>query len=607
MGEFQEARELFQRLMNNTNSGVIKLRALRKAVASARWLGDFSCSIDLSKQAQALEDSSRLEYARVLLNEGAAKGSYGNTQDGLKCLIKAANVFEEENSLPDLAQALNESSSLYQTEGYPEKAVVTAKRAIALNEETGDFRGLVDAYFYAGQIFFNYRLNNHALEFFDKAIEISEKIGYKYRTCWAALYSAIVLDIKGDLHASISRNLLAAKYAEQTDSHYAKSQSLANLLTTYSKLGAIENAQQCYTQLKQMFPDESKAGSKLGYAALIKAQALFFSAKKDWARSDELFNLSFDLLKGALFAKSFESYMRLDYAAVLDKQSRSADGAVQREKASTLTEKIDAQFQEFSVEAILTTKKQVMVEDEFEVRLNLVNVSRISGFLVGVDNLHNSNFDICKMPTCYMLAKGYLNLKNQPIKPFQLETIRFSLKASKEGTYHFTPYLVFENQEGNQKKHKLEPISINVVSLNPPSLTLPEKAASKESIELQIPLSQEPVIGFEFKSESSSKVFNFLIASFVDDYMRSRLPVEKSGWRTLMEAVKQAKVPVSTMYGRNGRPGKTIGELQRRGLAEMRYFKGERGRGGNIMRLRICYEKEPIKRQIDLKVANYKK
>ena len=163
---------------------------------------------------------------------------------------------------------LNEIASLYQTEGYQEKAIVTAKRAIELHEEIGDFRGQVDAYFYAGQIFFNYRLFREALACFGKAEEIGEKIGYSNRIGWAAVYSAVTLDILGELEAAVSQNLLASKYAEKTDSHYIQSQSLGNLLALYSKLGDLEKAEKLYVEIKRLFPDESKAGSKLGYAAI---------------------------------------------------------------------------------------------------------------------------------------------------------------------------------------------------------------------------------------------------------------------------------------------------------------------------------------------------
>ena len=192
-GEFKKAQIKFDELMKNTGDGVIKLRALRKAMATARWLGDFSHALQLSQEAEPLWSVDKLEYARILLIKGAALGSSGNPKDALESLEKSISIFEDNSSLNDLAQALNESASLYQTQGYPKKAVSIVKRAIALNKEIGDLRGLVDAYFYAGQIFFNYRLTNEALSCFTKAAEIAEKIGYSNRIAWANLYSAIVL------------------------------------------------------------------------------------------------------------------------------------------------------------------------------------------------------------------------------------------------------------------------------------------------------------------------------------------------------------------------------------------------------------------------------
>ncbi len=606
-GEFQEAQKTFLQLMNSATVEVVKLRALRKAMSSARWLGDFECSIELSKEADVLKGENRLEYARILLNKGAALGSYGNTKDALRYLEKALIVFEEENSLADLAQALNESASIYQTEGYPEKAVAIAKRAIALNEEIGDFRGQVDAYFYAGQVFFNYRLNGEALACFNKAIEIGERIGYSHRTCWAAVYSAITLDNMGELKSAVAQNLVASKYAERTDSHYTQSQSCAILLGLYSKLGDLKNAEETYSEIKRLFPDESKAGSKLGYAALIKAEALFFAANKDWEKSNHLFNLSFDLLKGALFSKFFESSMRQDYAVTLESQGRYADADVERAKVLMLTKKVDSLFRDFRIETSLVVKKESFVGEEFPVRLDIVNVSRISGFLGGINNIYPSSFSVCKNPDQRITAKGSLDLKKQFIEPFQLLTINFSIQATKEGTHSFSPEIIYTDEMGNSKTYRPDPVSIKIGIASQSNENLREKIIA--AIPLNVPSEslQDLTVEFQFKNEASSKVFNFLVSSFIEDYMKLRLPMENSGWRTLMDAVKRSKVPVSAVYGRRGRLGKVIAELQRRGLIETRFFQGERGRGGNIMKLRICYEREPVKRQIDLRVAKDKK
>ena len=606
-GEFSEALKKFQQLMNSTNVEVVKLRAIRKGMFSARFLGNFDLSLELSKEAENLEDANYLEYARVLLNKGAAMGSYGKPKESLVYFEKAIATFEEANSLADLAQGLNEIASIYQNQGYPEKAVATAKRAILINEEIGDLRGQVDAYFYAGLVFFNYRLFEEAFACFDKSFKIAEKISYDNRASWAALYSAIALDILGESKSALSQNLLAAKFAERTDSHYTQSQILASLLALYSKLGDIQNAERVYAKIKQLFPDESKAGSKLGYASMVKAEALFFAAKKDWIKSNQLFDFSLDLLKDALFAKTFEAVMRIDYAQTLDKQKCFDAADFQRAKSILLTEKIDEQFRDFKVESAILTKRDNVVGEEIDFRIDFVNVSRLNGYMVRLDNIVPHNFDFCNLPEGHVLTKNSLDLKKKFIGSFQTVTIKFSLKATKEGNYVFSPELFYEDQLKNTKIHKFKPVRLKINPANITKEIQSEKLLQNAFDKKQFVPSEELALGFEFKNKHSGKVFDFLVGSFIEDYMRLRLPLEKSGWRTVMNAVKHAKVPFSAVYGRNGRSGKAIGELQHRGIIETRYFPGERGRGGNIVKLRICYEKEPVKRHIDLRVAKNKK
>ena len=297
----------------------------------------------------------------------------------------------------------------------------------------------------------------------------------------------------------------------------------------------------------------------------------------------------------------------MDYASTLDNQGRSADADVQRAKSLMFTKKIDSQFRNFDLEPSLMLKKEGSVCEEFEVRLEIINVSRCNGFLIAVDNLYSPVFSVSKMPTNYVLAKGSLEFRKQSIAPFQMLTIKFSLCATKEGIYSFSPKIVYIDETGNCKTCMPKAVTIKISSVDQLNENPNEKAISVLPVNALSESKEVSAVGFEFKSETSRKVFDFLVSSFVEDYMRLRLPMEKSGWRTSMDAVKHGKVPASAVYGRKGRSGKVIGELQRRGLVETRFFPGERGRGGNIMKLRICYEKEPVKRQIDLRVAKDKK
>jgi hypothetical protein len=81
--------------------------------------------------------------------------------------------------------------------------------------------------------------------------------------------------------------------------------------------------------------------------------------------------------------------------------------------------------------------------------------------------------------------------------------------------------------------------------------------------------------------------------------MRHKLSLEKSGWRTLNDTVRHGGVLKSSVYSSHGGLGIAISELERRGLAEIRVFPGERGRGGRIIKIRAAYDKEIIKRYID--------
>ena len=48
--------------------------------------------------------------------------------------------------------------------------------------------------------------------------------------------------------------------------------------------------------------------------------------------------------------------------------------------------------------------------------------------------------------------------------------------------------------------------------------------------------------------------------------------------------------------------GSALRELVHRGVVERRIFPGERGRGGKIVKVRIDYDREPVKKHVDERV-----
>ncbi len=102
-------------------------------------------------------------------------------------------------------------------------------------------------------------------------------------------------------------------------------------------------------------------------------------------------------------------------------------------------------------------------------------------------------------------------------------------------------------------------------------------------------------------SDTSSTLLDFLAQAFVYDYMDRRLSVDYAGWRTLTSIVACLKIPKSHAYGeaRYGHAfGRPLETLIRSGIVEYRLFPG-RGRGGNVTKVRVCYEREGVRRLVE--------
>jgi hypothetical protein len=89
------------------------------------------------------------------------------------------------------------------------------------------------------------------------------------------------------------------------------------------------------------------------------------------------------------------------------------------------------------------------------------------------------------------------------------------------------------------------------------------------------------------------------VRAFIDDYMKRRLYIEQSGWRSLSQISQSGGIPLGTLYGKKGRYGPSLNELVSKGLVEQRTFIGHRGRGGSVTKVRVAYDREPTRRYVD--------
>jgi hypothetical protein len=231
-------------------------------------------------------------------------------------------------------------------------------------------------------------------------------------------------------------------------------------------------------------------------------------------------------------------------------------------------------FEHADIQTNLKAAEDVEIGEQFEVMLDLVNIGNNHGLLVRLDHLAPSGTKLTSLTPQYDLENSSANLRGKKIEPLKLESIKINLQATKTGPITLKPNVVYVDDKGRFRTSTPEPVNVSV----------------------------HPKTTFEFSTKEAEAIFNYLVCSFADDYMKRKLSLEKSGWRTLMDIIRQGKIPKSSVYGAGGHRGRHITELERRGIVESRIFQGERGRGGNILKVRIPYEKETIKRYIDEQV-----
>jgi tetratricopeptide (TPR) repeat protein len=240
------------------------------------------------------------------------------------------------------------------------------------------------------------------------------------------------------------------------------------------------------------------------------------------------------------------------------------------EKAAGLND-----FESVNIRARLSVPHEFVPCEEFQVKLDLVNVGRKPGLLVRVEGLTPRKCRVLKVPSSCTLEDNSLNMQGRRLDPLSVETVSVWIQVEGLADLTLAPRVVYVDELGNFKTTTLEEARIL------------------------------PVV--EFESRVAQVVFNYLVDAFVKDSKKRRLSVEKSGWRSFPQLISGARVPRRSLYGNGGRVGSCLSELQRKKLVDVRTFRGERGRGGHILRVRIHHKNEVVRRYIKNKVPDLSK
>ena len=244
-----------------------------------------------------------------------------------------------------------------------------------------------------------------------------------------------------------------------------------------------------------------------------------------------------------------------------------------------------SEFEAANVQIAPKLPDEIEAGKEFQVTLDLINTGKQPALLLRVENLLPiglASSEEEKQQTEIqrgMNDKGIYDLGGKRLPPLKIESVTFRATATGEmERVSFNPKVIYSDSNGVLHNRFLG-----------------------NSLELRI----RPATEFKFANEKSALAFNYLVDSFVKDYMIEKIEPEKAGWRTLSNIAGKVGLSGPAVYGERGTVRGLpvfLNELLKRGLVETRIFHGERGRGGEVTRVRVAYERDAIRLYINQKV-----
>ncbi len=577
---FAEAIKMFDELAA-IGTGSVRLRAIRKAMLAAYHKGDKpGLLLEYAKKAQALAADDRLEMARIRINSARAIGwsGRGNVKMELAEYDSALKVFEEENSLVDVAEGLWRSGvvCLY-FEDLWKKGVSELLRSAAIFRDIGYVRKEILVTMWTGDVFLGMGLISEAEHKLNDVLRLGDKMDVFGELAGAHGYLGDIAETEDKFSRALSHSLKCLEYSEKTDLVISQGFAYASLARQYSKLGDLNRADTYFDKMAKL-PPEILSQVMLAPTITI-AKGVYLAAKGLWAESNQVFEKITSSVDPSI-VRRVEKIARPSYAWMLQRQGRLEESKFQLDQIQKQKERTLEIFRHADVQLSLLLPRKVQVREDFIIRLDLVNASTHEGTLIKVEGVIPHGCKINSMPSFCEVQNGSVELNQKRIGPFEVETIKLNAVLEGEGVYTFAPTLFCVNDLGNIEKTKVQPISITVVPT---------------SLEIKLESVSASMRGkFKFRSEAAEKAFNYLVAAFEEDHLKLGFSEEISGWRTLMEVVKKGHVSKHSMYGQSGRGGEAIEELRNSGLVESRLFLGERSRGGRLHKIRMRHQKESL-------------
>jgi predicted ATPase len=516
-----EAVEVFEQLSVTAKSELVKIRALRKAMYASLLRGDMSRAMEIARKTVENPQLDLLENARVLLAKGMVKSYGADNKDALPLMEEALGVFNEEYSLPDVADALTEMGLAYMDNGQMENALAAQLRSCTLSEYMRNLNRQHYAHSILDVVFLYCGLLKEAQESNAESFNIAKKVSDPISLAWeesfgyclkaiiveteaatrmfsglsleskrafgtgarikfllGSLLSGALNEFKRGLKAAVVEALKGAECAEETDSYFAQSFNYAELTKLYAELGEMEQAEEYYKKMVKLLDETSVAGLLIVQGSCLFSKAVFFSAKRQWEEANQFYE---EIMKTAL-PLGLQAGVRQSYCWALLQQGRFAEAKMQFDEARKIFASLEKQFEHSNIQGYLIAPMRVEMGREFSMRLDIVNVAKNPGVLVKVEDLVPSDFKVTSTQPSLNVQNGSIEMEEKKINPFQDESITLTVQATKIGAFDLNPQVVYVDELGETKTCMPKPVQIVVQPANPTFEVVPGRVSTGFSV-----------------------------------------------------------------------------------------------------------------------------
>ena len=271
------------------------------------------------------------------------------------------------------------------------------------------------------------------------------------------------IDHAEKVEESIALNLKVLEYCKKTDLQWVEAKVYGDLISLYVMKGDLKKAKEYDAAISKMPPEYPVHLYAEG--SILMGRNLLAWAEKQWKITLDIPEIEKNMSKDVLNMPGWLYSLKRTYAWLFEKQGKFEEAKIQAGEATKILEEAEQNFLHASVDANLMMQRRIQVGQEFEMRLDLVNVARTPASLTRIEGLVPQEYDVVSLPSFCSLRNDMINLNGKTVNPFTVETIKLKLKATKAGKFTLNPSITYADDQGKTKT--AQPAQITLTAQTP--------------------------------------------------------------------------------------------------------------------------------------------